>query len=338
MYIDKDRKRDRVSDLQMLLQKSFGNGGDSAALEKDMIDELKREYLESLSVEPNDSGARLGYKVAIHSVVVDILKQMNAEVFSPAEEKAKELLILDAFQIKLQRLVDLTEIVRLKICPTLKEIPNHRIETIRNKILEKKGKPKGPINKNIPRNKPAFYPGPPGWLFLEGLPKVKELFGRSYELMFRNTHTQREIDSKHRFYCFNYPNANYCISSPELKTALPFSEHCRFHRIGGASVTVTAKAEALLLQDNKKMTVQEFNNLSGVTILLPHVIVGSCDYCKAPAVGECICGECYCSAACHTKHWPDHQEICHQVLDNNVALTIATPLSWGEKPYKLEEC
>eukprot|EP00596_Hydrurales_sp_CCMP1899_P008643 CAMPEP_0119052490 /NCGR_PEP_ID=MMETSP1177-20130426/73771_1 /TAXON_ID=2985 /ORGANISM="Ochromonas sp, Strain CCMP1899" /LENGTH=366 /DNA_ID=CAMNT_0007032075 /DNA_START=222 /DNA_END=1322 /DNA_ORIENTATION=- len=351
--IDKNRKRDRVNFLQDLMKDSLrlngGVGGDFYALDDNLKAELKRQYDESLTVEPNDSPARLGHKLVIHTVIRDLFNRMNIVMFSAIEEKKRLILITDAMQKKLQRLMDLTEANRLKHFPSKPDLPIACVDILRRKF-EKNVEPEKPtkMSKVVPRNRAPFYQGPPSWMFPEGLAAIKEIYKNTYSFMFRNIHVQRGMDKKHRFYCFNYPPENYCpawmrIPGREPEIPLSYLEHCRLHRIGGASVTAHPEAEAVILTHDVKMTVQGFNDLdqdqertgkpSGVTILLPHVIVGSCDYCKKPAVGECICGECYCSAACHEKDWPSHYSICHQVLDNNTALTMATPFGWGQKTF-----
>lgn len=256
--IDKNRKRDRVNFLQDLMKECMRtNGSNFMILDDNLKAELKRQYNESLSVESNDSPARLGHKIIIHSVISDLFNQMNIVMFSAVEEKKRLILITDAMQTKLQRLMDLTEANRLKHYPSKPNLPTACIDILRRKF-EKNGEPEDPTKNSskVPKNRAPFYKGPPAWMFPEGLAGVKELYKNTYCFMFRNIHVQRSMDRKHRFYCFNYPKENYCIQAPEREVALSYLEHCRLHRIGGASVTATPEAEAVILQYDLKMTLK----------------------------------------------------------------------------------
>jgi hypothetical protein len=156
------------------------------------------------------------------------------------------------------------------------------VETIRKRVLAKKGPPKDPVLspgelKKVPKNRAPFFPGPPAWCFPEGLDAIKELYNNmgqnTYSFMFRNIHVQREMDKNHRFYCFNYPS-NYAAAS------LTFTEHCKLHRIGGASVTVNPEAEAVLLSDDKKLTVQVFRLEARVVVRVRYHTVGGAKIVK----------------------------------------------------------
>jgi hypothetical protein len=110
--VDKNRKRDRICNLQYKANNNIGEGG-NAELVENFITELKRQYLETSTVEPNDTAARLGQKIEINQALNGLLKRSNIEMGTPAEEKMKKLLLMDAFLIKMQRLSDLTNAVIL---------------------------------------------------------------------------------------------------------------------------------------------------------------------------------------------------------------------------------
>jgi hypothetical protein len=192
--VDKNRKKDRICNLQYKANNYFGEEG-NAKLVEIFITELKRQYLETSTVQRNDTAARLGQKIAINGVVYDLLKQSNIEMCTPAEEKTKKLLLMDAFLIEMQRLSDLINAVILKNNISGVSIPSIFIAEFREKMLGKKIKPKESnivnydnydcdqnallfqqlpdtdivkyLDKKIPKKISPFYPGPPAFLFPE---------------------------------------------------------------------------------------------------------------------------------------------------------------------------
>ena len=342
--VDKNRKRDRGDEIQS----AIGNVATKINVEK-MQNELKRQYIECVTLEPNDTAARRAHKSVIFSVISGLLYQMKITVFSPTELKTRQDLMENDTKLKSRRLVDLTEAVRLKHYPNGKTLSITQIKSI-NQIAESAIAIRS-VNNNInvgrafPPKRSPWYPGPPAWAFPEGLASLESKIPQpQLGFLFTPIQTQRFVDNKHRFYVYNYPKGHYDISSMD-SNPLPFSEHCRLHRLGGASVTISTSGSQSIPAD-RMMSLAEFNNLvnlefygpnkpntahpstypNKIEILLPHVIVGACDYCGKPAVGECLCGECYCSVS--HKHYYLVATIIHLYFYNCVHFLLLILFKW----------
>lgn len=321
--VDKDRRRDRVGELQNRARQGIF---DPNAIAK-LTDELKRQYYECLTVEPNDSGASLMHKNIIFGVVQGLLQQTNVPMLPPAVLGSKKEALNNHTRDKMKRMNALTEAIRLKHHPQSSSMSGSQMDTICREILTKWAKAKrttGPsAGGKVPEKKCPWYAGPPGWIFPTGYASLVDK-SSNFRMMCSLLFTQRIADHKHRFYVYNYPAGYYGLMGYDA-TPLTFEEHRRYHTLAGAAVVISAEAEATLASiSDRLMSVQEFGSLgnidenlvamytktcgtmeavkknnaaggSGITVCLPHVVVGSCDGCGKPAVGECVCGECYCS-------------------------------------------
>jgi len=324
--VDKNRRRDRVSEIQNYARQLEGIV-DPNAINK-LKDELKRQYLEYLTVEPNDSGPSLMHKKIIFDVVAGLLQQLNVPMLSPAILGSKKETIDKHIKDKIKRMTALTEAIRLKYHPQSSVMSGSQMDMIRRQVLTKWAKSKRttgpPTGGKVPEMKCPWYAGPPGWIFPTGYASFCDK-SPDFRMMCSLMFTQRIADHKHRFYVYNYPAGHYSLMGGPDATPLTFEEHRRYHTLAGAAVVVSAEAEAILASTKDRlMSVQQFGAIgnideslvemytqtcgtmeavkksnaaggSGVAVCLPHVVVGSCDCCGQPAVGECVCGECYCS-------------------------------------------
>jgi hypothetical protein len=206
---------------------------------------------------------------------------------------------------------------------------------------------------------PPWYPGTPRWehddLFVD---KFRKQVGPAFDLLVEPVFDQRKADIAHRFYTFQYAGLHaysLCeelgrpISFEELageepptrstesswvNFCLSYSQHMEIHVRAGCKVELLQ--QELCQQDPEElMTASEFKVKVNVTF--PEVVVGKCDYCSMPAIGECICGEVHCSAVCQASNWTHHRELCNTVIDNCVFLLSMTPLGWGQKTISDEE-
>jgi hypothetical protein len=84
--IDKVRRRDRIAYLENCVTATFG--ADKKSIEK-LENEIRRQYIECLTVEPNDSIMRLIYKETLYPILLHILNQHNLTVYTPKEIKKK---------------------------------------------------------------------------------------------------------------------------------------------------------------------------------------------------------------------------------------------------------
>lgn len=354
----KDMHRDDLITLQDISKKAYmeGRTADFTVHNNRLLREIERQVTWSTTIDDTDSTSLLAFKGLLQTILRDMsnmpgcrcpLKKEMEDVFNAKSRKTiKERAVYEkaleaAIRAKHPELGDrCCELPWLQqFCPLVKPALPAASATVQR------------ANPHV--NRPPWYkhPSPLQWDHSWDIIKVKMNHGGDGGHMFRflesmnmaptRKHEQKKTDFHARFYKMNYPKDAWSHYGCQFqgyeepggvpRRPLPYWQHLQLHRQAHAKTTL--KPDATVFGDDALLLLGEF--LRTHDVAYPNIQVGRCDSCGIPTLGECLCGESYCSAACPGKDWNVHEALCTQVLQNCVQYCLFVPLSWGQKAHKV---
>eukprot|EP00617_Octactis_speculum_P006856 CAMPEP_0185794400 /NCGR_PEP_ID=MMETSP1174-20130828/159995_1 /TAXON_ID=35687 /ORGANISM="Dictyocha speculum, Strain CCMP1381" /LENGTH=408 /DNA_ID=CAMNT_0028489631 /DNA_START=276 /DNA_END=1502 /DNA_ORIENTATION=+ len=196
------------------------------------------------------------------------------------------------------------------------------------------------IGKEAIARLPSLYPGDISidWKNLRAEPAMQHVSGILGSLPFRrNLGRQDDLD-------FRYNHMKSLLGDGTTVNSLalgqphdsrpkprPVAEWVDLYRQAGMKLDAPSAMKATTLVGMPDVSAWGFSLLGDYRRPVAP-IPRACDYCGRNAMRRCRCGETFCDHACLRDAWPDHQDICEQVLDRAQLDCTIKAFYWRDVP------